>query len=939
MKGRSKMKIRKLATVFLLGILLTLLFGFQLVLAAGPGDITVNEIMQNPDAVFDSDGEWFEVYNPTGSAVDINGWTIKDNDFDSHVIANGGPLLVPAGDYIVLGRNADFNTNGGVTVAYQYTGFFLGNSADEVILLDASLVEIDRVEYDGGATFPDPTGASMSLLDPSLDNNVGANWCESDTPFGDGDHGTPGSANSCTPTAPVPLTIMQIQGDGRYSPFQGYDAETSGVLTLITANGRDAWIQDPNGDGDPATSDGIFIDDFNTLSPQPQIGDLITVKGQVEELQFGNSLPLTRIDDTVLVEINSSGNPLPAPIELSDLPDEVMQEGELFWEPLEGMLVSVRNAPVVAATSRFGEFGMLTKTDAKPGSGFFPRQQQILVGELSQDPNVLDYNPERIAVDDATLDDPIVVRPGDRVRSLVGVVDYTFSMYKLQPSSYDVKTHNLPNLPASNRSGPNGNTVITTFNVENLFDLVLNTPTPIDVFGQVGFDPGSSWGPPSTQNNTLRRKPVICQGDTDGSDPFDPAVEWDGFGQDNIDDLGSHTETCGTATELFISEYVEGSSNNKAIEIYNGTSFDVNLATSGYGVDIYFNGNTTPGTTIQLAGTLAAGDVFVLADDGAAQAILDVADQTSTANFFNGDDTVILRQGGKDDAGSTPTPEELETQLTKLAMAIDVELRLPEIIVTQEGENTAILQELGDRVNAATGTDYVATSFETSDGRGIEAGFLWDANRVGLLDAYQMSGPDVEQWFGPTSPSPGREPIVGVFNVEGQEVTIIGNHFKSKGGDDPLYGVNWPAFRVTEIQRKGQARVVRDFASGILDADPGALVMVTGDLNDFQFGEPGENAIGDEPGHPLSILEGGAGEVPLTNLLELEKPPEVYTFVFDSNSQVLDHMLVSPALLNYVVAADILHFNAGYPSDLGADPDTTLRASDHDPLEGRFTLE
>ena len=61
MKGRSKMKIRKLATVFLLGILLTLLFGFQLVLAAGPGDIIVNEIMQNPDAVFDSDGEWFEV--------------------------------------------------------------------------------------------------------------------------------------------------------------------------------------------------------------------------------------------------------------------------------------------------------------------------------------------------------------------------------------------------------------------------------------------------------------------------------------------------------------------------------------------------------------------------------------------------------------------------------------------------------------------------------------------------------------------------------------------------------------------------------------------------------------------------------------------------------------------------------------------------------------
>ncbi len=59
-------------------------------------------------------------------------------------------------------------------------------------------------------------------------------------------------------------------------------------------------------------------------------------------------------------------------------------------------------------------------------------------------------------------------------------------------------------------------------------------------------------------------------------------------------------------------------------------------------------------------------------------------------------------------------------------------------------------------VNAATRTGYVATSFENNDGRGIEVGFLWDANRETLLDPFQMFGPDVEQWLGPTSPSPGR---------------------------------------------------------------------------------------------------------------------------------------------------------------------------------------
>jgi len=70
-------------------------------------------------------------------------------------------------------------------------------------------------------------------------------------------------------------------------------------------------------------------------------------------------------------------------------------------------------------------------------------------------------------------------------------------------------------------------------------------------------------------------------------------------------------------TELFISEYVEGGYWNKAIEIYNGTGAPVNLGAGGYAVDIYFNGSTLPGTTIQLSGTLADGDVYIIADDDA----------------------------------------------------------------------------------------------------------------------------------------------------------------------------------------------------------------------------------------------------------------------------------------------------------------------------------
>jgi predicted extracellular nuclease len=235
-------------------------------------------------------------------------------------------------------------------------------------------------------------------------------------------------------------------------------------------------------------------------------------------------------------------------------------------------------------------------------------------------------------------------------------------------------------------------------------------------------------------------------------------------------------------------------------------------------------------------------------------------------------------------------------------------------------------------VNAANGTEYTAVSFETSDARGIEVGFLYDANRTMLLDAYQMSGPDVEAWYGPDSPSPGREPLVGVFEIMNREVTIVGNHFKSKGGDDPLYGVTWPPIRVTEVQRKGQAQVVRDFVNTILDEDPDALVMVAGDLNDFHFSEPGEG-----PDNPVAILEGGDDEVPLINLATMEKPAETFSFVFDGNSQLLDHILVSPGLYDYFKAVDILHFNNLAPATLfDEDPTTTLEASDHDPVESRF---
>ena len=145
---------------------------FVLSIALGIGQsafaqsVLINEIMQNPSAVSDSEGEWFEVHNPTLSPVDIDGWTIKDDDSDSHVITNGGPLIVPADGFLVLGDNPDSAVNGGVIVDYAYGfGFFLSNSSDELVLMDG-MTEIDRVEWDNGVTSRIPMALQCLLAIP-----------------------------------------------------------------------------------------------------------------------------------------------------------------------------------------------------------------------------------------------------------------------------------------------------------------------------------------------------------------------------------------------------------------------------------------------------------------------------------------------------------------------------------------------------------------------------------------------------------------------------------------------------------------------------------------------------------------------------------------------------------------------------------------------------
>jgi len=104
----------------------------------------------------------------------------------------------------------------------------------------------------------------------------------------------------------------------------------------------------------------------------------------------------------------------------------------------------------------------------------------------------------------------------------------------------------------------------------------------------------------------------------------------------------------GVPVELFFSEYIEGSGNNKALEIFNGTGSSIDLAAQGYSVQMFFNGSASAGLTINLTGILASDDVFVLAHSSADAAILAQADQTNGVGWYNGDDAVVLRKATED---------------------------------------------------------------------------------------------------------------------------------------------------------------------------------------------------------------------------------------------------------------------------------------------------
>ncbi|WP_145050445.1 5'-nucleotidase C-terminal domain-containing protein [Paenibacillus xylanexedens] len=288
------------------------------------------------------------------------------------------------------------------------------------------------------------------------------------------------------------------------------------------------------------------------------------------------------------------------------------------------------------------------------------------------------------------------------------------------------------------------------------------------------------------------------------------------------------------------------------------------------------------------------------------------------------------------------------TRANKIGKIIVDHLNMPDIIGIMEVQDNdgdsdtgtiaadQSFQTLIDAIKANDGPTYRYSEISPENnkdggapGANIRVGFLYQPNRVtlasGMGKGKATTAIEVKA-DGSLSVNPGRiapndeafassrKPLAAEFEFNGERVVVIANHFNSKGGDLKPFGSIQPATRSSEVQRAKQATLVNGFVKELLNKDPDVNVAVLGDFNDFQFSKT------------LNILEGNE----LDNLVNKLPENERYSYIYDGNSQTLDHILVSKNVSDTAVI-EVVHVNADFETAGG-------RVSDHDPLLAQLSI-
>ena len=293
--------------------------------------------------------------------------------------------------------------------------------------------------------------------------------------------------------AAVSHTIPQIQGPGASSPYANSVQTTEGVVTLKVGTGF--FIQDPVGDGDPTTSDGIFVYTGSILAAV-QPGDLVRVTGTVfEYTPSGAKNSYTELKDVSSIITRSSGH--------SIVPTNVTLPNDNLGQ-VEGMLVRFTQPLTVSQNAYLGARGELTLSAGRreiPTNRYPAGSPEALALTAANASNIIVLD-DGIFVAPTTIPyigEDNTVRSGDTVADLTGVVDFGAiggggAAYKLQPTvtpqfSRDNPRTGAPDLPA-------GNVKVASANVLNFFTTFTNGNT---VFGQTGQ--GCTVGSSTTKSN------------------------------------------------------------------------------------------------------------------------------------------------------------------------------------------------------------------------------------------------------------------------------------------------------------------------------------------------------------------------------------------------------------------------------------------------------
>ena len=313
-------------------------------------------------------------------------------------------------------------------------------------------------------------------------------------------------------------------------------------------------------------------------------------------------------------------------------------------------------------------------------------------------------------------------------------------------------------------------------------------------------------------------------------------------------------------------------------------------------------------------------------------------------------------------------PGDGAARFATIAGEITGKLNAPDIVALQEIQDNSgpasdgttsaadTLQMITDAISAAGGPPYayIDNPFIGNNTNGGEPGgnirtaFIYRTDRVGFVagslatvaadGSPTASGAYADQQTNPDNPFyASRPPLSATFTFNGQAVTVLSNHFTSKGGSGALYGSVQPPFDAGEVQRAAQAQAVNTYVDDLLAADPAARVIVAGDLNDFGFEQPlsvlrgvagvaGYDVLGTDPINATATYAPG-GTAVLDDLQDTLPPDQRFDYVFEGNAETLDHMLVTGALAAGA-AFQPVHINSEFFD----------QTSDHDPLVSRFAI-